>query len=281
MAKLKNILTLNFKKQDNHKIPIALIGNGYWGSKILKYAKDQFNVKYVITSKDSLKNPLEDKEVKAAIIATPIETHYHISKKFLKENKHVLIEKPITLYRSEAVALQKLAEEKNLKIGVNYVLCFSEAVRFMISNLAVIGSIEHIHMSTKHLGRYMAYDVFWLLASHHLSILANIIDLSKTKFRFKKYIYKDNLCTTGAIEFFLGRIDVSTDFPGKELFIHIYGKDGIMKYEPLSDNPLKIILHNKEYKKLPEELITYTSGTFYSDESNNLRNSMKFFQNLI
>jgi hypothetical protein len=54
-----------------------------------------------------------------------------------------------------------------------------------------------------------------------------------------------------------------------------------MKYEPLSDNPLKIILHNKEYKKLPEELITYTSGTFYSDESNNLRNSMKFFQNLI
>ena len=258
---------------------IALIGNGYWGSKIKKYIPEFFDLKYVVDSKFNKKIIWNDADVVGVIVATPIETHYKIIKEALEHGKNVFSEKPVTLYTKESLELKELAEKNNVVLGVDYTQTFSKSIQEIIRCIDMIGEIEYIEMSTKHLGRFMGFDVYWLLASHHLSILDMIIDLNKLNFIFKDHMYHDNLCTTGSILFDMGRIDVSTNFPGKEMLINIYGKNGSIKYRP-EDGTSSITVYNKIHKLLPPDLITNETSLVF-DEKNNLKYAVKYFKDLI
>ncbi len=60
-------------------------------------------------------------------IVTPTIAHFTCAKKALEANKHVFIEKPITQTLEEALALEKLANERNLKVQVGHVERFNPA----------------------------------------------------------------------------------------------------------------------------------------------------------
>lgn len=267
---------------------IALIGNGYWGSIIKKYIPYKFDLKYVADSKFDKKKIWNDNNVKSVIIVTPIECHYEHAKEALNHDKNVFIEKPISLKTREAEELIELADKKNLKLGVEYTQTFSPSIKHAFMIMAKIGDIEYIEMSTKHLGRFMNQDVFWLLASHHLSILGMIIPLNETT--FKKYEHMHwgkGICTTGSLTFVndslnvSGRIDVSTNFPGKDMHFTLYGSKGTIKYTPLDDmTTLSMTLYEKEYAQLPPEL-TKISHLFRYDEKNNLLRSIEYFDELL
>lgn len=258
---------------------VALIGNGYWGSKIKKYIPEFFDLKYVVNSKFDKNIIWNDDDVKGVIIVTPIETHYEIAKEALLSGKHVFCEKPITLVKDQAEELNSIANNLDLKIGVDYVLTFSKAIEEAINWIDIIGGIDYIEMSTKHLGRFMDFDVYWLLASHHLSVLDMFIDLYDLDFDFKDYLYYNGLCTMGSIFFEQGRIDVNTNFPGKELLINIYGRDGTIKYRPIH-NILEVVLYDKKYKLLPDDLI-FKKHLFVFDESNNFKHAIRYFKMLM
>ena len=256
---------------------IALIGNGYWGRKIKNYIPEFFGLKYVADSSFKLEKIWEDEEVSSVIIATPIETHYSIAKDALLTRKNVFLEKPITTTLKEATALRDLAKLKDVKIAVNYVQTFSKSIDKIQRLIKMIGEIEFIEMSTKHLGRFMDFDVYWLLASHHLSILDMFIDLDTLKFTFQDHIMNEGLCTSGSILFDKGRIDTSLNFPGKELLINFYGKNGTIKYNPLSAKTIKVALYKKLYKELPPKLTTKSFNSSF-DERNNLQRSIEYFK---
>lgn len=258
---------------------IALIGNGYWGSKIKRYIPEFFDLEYVANSKFDKNTIWRDKEINSVIVATPIETHYEIIKEALQNGKHVFSEKPITLYTDQAEELKQLATDNGLFVGVNYTQTFSCLIIESLKWINKIGTIEYIEMSTKHLGRFMNFDVYWLLASHHLSVLNMFINLDDLVFEFEDHLFNNSLCTTGSVLFNKGRIDVSTNFYGKEMLINFYGAYGSIKYRPIEDK-LEIILYNKKYKLLPNELIEKKLIVKF-DESNNLRYAIKYFKDLI
>jgi hypothetical protein len=257
----------------------ALIGNGYWGSKIKKYIPEFFELKYVIGSKFDKNIIWKDKEINSVIVATPIETHYEIVKEALQNGKHVFSEKPITLHTDQAEELKQLAANNGLFIGVNYTQTFSHLIVEALKWINTIGGIEYVEMSTKHLGRFMNFDVYWLLAAHHLSILDMFINLDDLIFKFEDHLFNNGLCTTGSILFDNGRIDVSTNFSGKEMLINFYGIYGSIKYRPIKDK-LEITLYDKKYGLLPNELIKKELIIKF-DESNNLRYAIKYFKDLI
>jgi len=259
---------------------IALFGKGYWGSRIKNYIPEFFNLKYIINSKFDKNIIWNDKEIEAVIITTPIETHYEVAKEALEHNKNVYIEKPITLREDEALELVEIAQKNKLKIGVEYTQQFSKSILKMIELLPKIGELEFLEISTKHLGRFLKFNVYWLLASHHLSVLDMIIDISKLDFKFEDHIYNNSICTSGSILFDCGRIDVSTNYPGKEMYINLYGKNGTIKYNPLSTNTIEMTIYNKKYKALPKTL-TEEFVTYSFDEKNNLRLSIKYFRDLL
>ena len=61
---------------------------------------------------------LADQEIEVIVNLTPVKEHYQIIKAALKEGKHVYTEKVLTETHAEAQELVKLAEEKNLMLGV-------------------------------------------------------------------------------------------------------------------------------------------------------------------
>src|SRR5688572_6218135 len=94
---------------------IALVGTGYWGSKLLRNLVALLgpdDVVAVDSSVDrlavacgsypsvracrSLDQALEDPAVEAVVIATPVGTHTRLADQALQADRHVLVEKPLT-----------------------------------------------------------------------------------------------------------------------------------------------------------------------------------------
>lgn len=67
---------------------------------------------------------LADNEVEAVYIATPAYLHFSQIRKALEANKHVLVEKPFALKIEEGKKILKLARNKRLKVGVDFMMRF-------------------------------------------------------------------------------------------------------------------------------------------------------------
>ena len=113
-------------------IRIGVIGCGYWGPNIIRNFSqiNQVDVSYIcdidenkmnsikkiypnIKSVKDYREILKDNDIDAVAIVLPVGKHYEVAKEALLNNKHVLIEKPITASVKEAEDLIKIAKEKN------------------------------------------------------------------------------------------------------------------------------------------------------------------------
>ncbi|NSW89123.1 MAG: Gfo/Idh/MocA family oxidoreductase [Firmicutes bacterium] len=110
---------------------------------------DSFGEKHNVQKRYlDLDEMLEDKEIDAVYVATPIFLHYGPALKALKRGKHVLVEKPMALKNSECEELIKEAEKQNVKLGVAYFRRFFpklEEVKRII-NEGIIGDIIQIRI---------------------------------------------------------------------------------------------------------------------------------------
>jgi len=93
-------------------IKIGIVGVGYWGPNLLRNFSAQSNAivrRVVDTRQEKLQfvqknyphiltslhfdDLLNDPEIDALVIATPVFTHFDLAQKALQKNKHVLLEK--------------------------------------------------------------------------------------------------------------------------------------------------------------------------------------------
>lgn len=264
-------------------IKTALIGHGYWGSILLRYLKadKRFSVRHICDSKTDMNQVWPD--VKVVVVATPIDTHYHVVKEALLQNKHVLSEKPLALKTKECLELQKLAEEKGLILAVEYTQTFSKSLKKATEEID-IGKIRAIEMSVKQLGRFLKWDVYWLMASHCLSILDMFVPLQKLEFRRLDFITDGRRAETGQILFWneqtKGQISLSLNFPGKEYQVVVYGKKGTIVYDTTTKPTLKVTWYRKTPKKLPPDLII-KKKSWTIDEKNNLKHAVDYFYKVL
>ncbi len=267
------------------KVNAALIGYGYWGKRFYRYLKSNknFSFKYVygrsLQDNKEFTNDLNkiwnDKSIQAVVIATPIDTHYSIVKKALLCNKNVLCEKPLALKTKEVLELKRISERKNLLLLTEFTYTFSKSVekaKKLIGD-GLIGKIEAMELSLKYAGRFLKYDVYWLLASHLLSILDIFIGLEKLRFNKVDLIRHKGRVETGLILFknkeVSGKMTVSLNYPDKEMKVIIYGEKGTLVYTTLSQPSLKISWYKKTEGVLGDELVVKTKSWFL-DEKNNL-----------
>ncbi|MCX2678992.1 Gfo/Idh/MocA family oxidoreductase [Galbibacter sp. EGI 63066] len=143
---LSGALWSNFANTKNDKVyRIGIIGFGDRGSGLFNVLKD-FPGKFVVnaicdpldfrldnakkmadTNKVKLyrdhRKLLENKNVDAVIISTPLNTHYEIAKNSLEAGKHVYLEKAMTFTVDQAMSLTRIAEKhpnQTLQIGHQY-----------------------------------------------------------------------------------------------------------------------------------------------------------------
>lgn len=147
---------------------IALIGAGRFGINYLRSLNNisSINLSWVCSRKQSsielalskvkLKNQikkttdfsdiLNDQLVDAVIIATPASTHFEICKKALLSDKHVLVEKPITLSLKEAEELTDISSKKKLILMVGHLHLFNPGIQKLKEDLdkGLFGNIKYI-----------------------------------------------------------------------------------------------------------------------------------------
>ena len=287
---------------------VALIGYGYWGKKLYRYLQEDpgYNLKYVyfrslkdLPDKDrseqygeiftaELERILYDPEVSDIVVATPINTHFEIGRQVLSAGKNLLIEKPLTLNREEALTLEGLSHRKNLTLLTDYIYTFSKSLKKAreIIREGIIGEIQSIQLSIKQTGRFLEYDVYWLLASHLLAILDIFVPLDEMNFKREDLIRGPGTVESGLIHFrkdddsFSGYLDVSLNYPGKEKRVVIYGETGSIIYNPSCRPSLRVMRYIKKSGLSGDQLIKEWQDYDY-DESNNIGLALDAFRDCL
>ncbi len=178
-------------------VRIAQIGCGYWGPNLARNFHElptadlvaccdldearlsQAQVRYpTIKTTADYQSLLDDPEIDAVVLATPAPTHYALTKAALTHDKHVLVEKPLTLSSDQARALITLAEEQGRVLMVGHVFEHNPAV-WKIKELIDEGEIGvpyYAYSTRVNLGRVRSHlNTLWSIAPHDISILIYLL----------------------------------------------------------------------------------------------------------
>jgi len=219
----------------------ALIGCGYWGKILIPYIKEKFNLVSITGRKDSDIKKIA-KDIDVFFIATPIETHYHIVKKCIKQGKHVFCEKPLATSYKKALKLYNLSKKYNVKLYTDYTEMTAPSRLEMVKMVDRVGKIFEINGFTRQHGRFTDQHVFWQLSCHQLSMLSLFVDLKELKFINVK-LDKNKITRTGLIKYFgkiFGSLYVSIDSGYKDKLFVIKGTRGKLIYDYNNQYPVKV-----------------------------------------
>jgi predicted dehydrogenase len=171
---------------------VGVIGLGYWGPNLMRSILSFGDIEVVGCEKNEGRleevrkifpnatyvkdydKLLDDDEVKAVLVSTPVCTHYSIAKDSLESGKDVFVEKPLTESSPKAVELINLAAEKKCVLMVGHIFEYNDAVikiNDIIKNDEV-GELQYITSTRVNLGIHRKdVNVLWDLAPHDLSII--------------------------------------------------------------------------------------------------------------
>ena len=185
-------------KSTKRIIRVGVVGCGYWGPNLIRNLRQASDCQLKIicdTSEQRLKHMrklhqdvattnqfndlLQDPELDAIVVATPVRFHYEMAKAALLAGKHVFVEKPLARTVAEGEELVALAQQNGLVLMVGHTFLFSPAVRRMkeIVDSGDIGEIQYISARRLNLGLFQKdINVAWDLAPHDISIILHLLD---------------------------------------------------------------------------------------------------------
>ncbi len=174
-------------------VQIAQIGVGYWGPNLLRnlVANKRCTTSAVaelsperrdfvrglypaITVTGDVDEVLQNPEIEAIVIATPVATHFDLAMRALAAGKHILIEKPMARSVAEVDAIGRLADEKKRVAMVGHTFLFNSAVRYVkkLIESAELGDVRYIYSQRLNLGKIRSdVDSLWNLAPHDISVI--------------------------------------------------------------------------------------------------------------
>ena len=175
------------------KIIVGQIGVGYWGPNLLRnlLTNKNCNVKTVVdlseerrefvrglypsvTVSNKVEDIYKDPEVEAAVIATPVASHFDLAIECLQAGKHILVEKPMATTVDEVQQIGKISKKKELVAMVGHTFLYNAAVRYVkkLIDSGKLGDIRYIYSQRLNLGRIRNdVDALWNLAPHDISII--------------------------------------------------------------------------------------------------------------
>jgi predicted dehydrogenase len=179
-------------------INIGLIGYGHWGpnharifngrsdSRVVAVAdRDEGRLQaaqdlipFLSTMRDH-RALLDDPEVDAVVIATPLTTHYGLVKEALQAGKDVLVEKPICYTVREAQDLCDLAESSGRILMCGHVFLFNAGIAQLRKYIedGTLGRVYYIAATRTNLGPLRTdANALYDLGSHDISIFHHLLD---------------------------------------------------------------------------------------------------------
>lgn len=256
----------------NRIFKVGVIGCGYWGPKlarnfhqipssdlamvsdIRKDRIDEIINLYPETNGTTNYQDLLDSDIDGVVIATPVNTHYSLTKEALSAGKHVLVEKPITADSSQAQELVKLAQTNGLVLMVGHTFEYNpavEAVRQVIQS-GELGNIFYLNSTRVNLGLLQPdINVMWDLAPHDLSILRYILGANPVSVSARGGIFVNKYRNLHEVVYMIvnfengvmANLRLSWLDPVKHRKLTVVGDKKMLVYDDIADD--KVIVFDK------------------------------------
>lgn len=153
-------------------VRIAVIGAGYWGKKVIRetleigrnsglvrlhsvvdpsptalsQCEEQFGN---LDCRLDYRTLLSDASLSAVHICTPNATHFEIASAFLRNGKHVLVEKPLALKTTDAYEMVRLASENAQVLCAGHIHRFNNGVRELkrVIDTGLLGEVFYLRLA--------------------------------------------------------------------------------------------------------------------------------------
>lgn len=276
---------------------IGIIGLGYWGTNLvrnfaglngtnLKKVSDIRKERAAVLKRLSPASEfclcpdeiINDETIDAVVISTPVFTHFELAKKCLLNDKHVLVEKPMTSSINEAEELIELAGKRKKVLMVDHTFLYTGAVqkmKFYIDN-GDIGNIKYFDSTRINLGLFQPdINVLWDLAPHDISILTYLVKEKPFSLQATGVSHTDNgieniaYLTVNYESGFIAHFNCSWSSPVKIRMLLIGGDKKMIVFNDLEPTE-KIKIYDTSYNhKLDDEdkrkiLVDYRTGDIFT-----------------
>jgi predicted dehydrogenase len=276
-------------------LTLGLVGLGYWGPNLLRVLGDMqdVDVKWIcdldssrldrfkrrypsVSTTHRFDDVLEDPDLDAVVIATPVFTHHDLASQALRAGKHTFVEKPLAPSGDEAVELCELAEENGLVLMCGQTFVYSPAVRAVkgLLDRGELGDLYFISSSRVNLGLHQRdVSVIWDLAPHDFSILLYWLDEVPQTVRavgrdsIVKGIPDVAFITMSLPSGLLANVELSWLAPSKLRRTVIVGSEKMVVYDDGSPEPVRVFDHGVVYQDpetFGEYQLSYRTGDIVS-----------------
>ena len=179
---------------------IAVVGCGYWGKNLVRNFSELDALEYVCDSdagtaeKIAKQYKIDAKQLRelfktdvdGIVIAAPAAQHFELAKTALEAEKHVFVEKPLSLKVEEAEILCSLSDRQNKILMVGHLLQYHPAflkLKDLVQD-GELGKLQYIYSNRLNLGKFRNEEnILWSFAPHDISMILGLAgDLPETVF---------------------------------------------------------------------------------------------------
>ncbi len=174
-------------------VHLGVVGLGYWGPNLARNfdalpgcelawccdAQDDRRERLAQVHRstrftDRLEDLLEDPDLDAIALATPVPTHAALAQRVLEAGKHCFVEKPLAQSAAQAEAVVEAAERAERIVMVGHLLEYHPGVRLLkeIVDSGELGQTRYIYGNRLNLGQLRSEEnALWSLGAHDVSVV--------------------------------------------------------------------------------------------------------------
>ncbi len=174
---------------------VGQAGLGYWGKNLVRNFDELGELAWICDTNETLREEfgkryaqtrvtgdfddlLADPELDAVVIATPVPTHYALTKQALEAGKHVFVEKPPAMKAAEMEELLQVARARDLALMPGHLLLYHPGVLKLkeLVDSGTLGDVLCVYGNRQNLGKIRRDEnALWSLGVHDLSVILHLV----------------------------------------------------------------------------------------------------------
>jgi predicted dehydrogenase len=178
-------------------VRVGVVGLGYWGPNLARNfaAIDGCELRWLCDADagarerlatafpgarttDELEQLLQDDELDAVVLATPVPTHAELAVRVAEAGKHCFVEKPLAINAADAEAAVAAAAGAGTLLMVGHLLEYHPAVERLkaLVDEGELGQLFYLYGNRVNLGQLRADEnALWSLGAHDVSVALRLI----------------------------------------------------------------------------------------------------------
>lgn len=281
-------------------LTIGVVGLGYWGPNLLRVLFDLEDVRVTwicdleedrlrrfahrypsVAATTEVERLLDDDDLDAIAIATPVYSHFELAQQSLEAGKHTFVEKPLASSTEAATRLLETAGQSGLQLMCGQTFLYSSPVRTVKEMLdsGELGEVFFVSASRVNLGLHQRdVSVVWDLGPHDFSILLNWFDERPISVRavgrdsIVPGIHDVAFVTLSFASGLVANVELSWLAPSKLRRTVLVASEKMVVYEDGTPEPIRLFDHGVVYRDpegFGEYHLSYRTGHIVSPKLDN------------